>query len=166
MVQLEVIIGDITMLEIDAIVNAANPELRGGGGVDGAIHAAAGSELLRASLALGGCETGNAKATPGFKLPAKWVFHAVGPVWQGGTQSEDATLSSCYRHCLQLATAHDVKTIAFPAISTGIYGFPRERAAEIAVSTVRQWADECGLDRVLFCCFDRETEKIYKSLLS
>lgn len=166
MVPMEVIIGDITKLEVDAIVNAANPQLQGGGGVDGAIHAAAGPELLRASLALGGCATGDAKATPGFALPATWVFHAVGPVWHGGTQGEDAALSSCYRRCLELATTHDVKTIAFPAISTGVYGFPSERAAQIAVRTVKEWAEECGVSRVLFCCFNRHTAEIYERLLA
>ncbi|WP_263381842.1 O-acetyl-ADP-ribose deacetylase [Granulicella arctica] len=166
MVQLELIEGDITKLAVDAIVNAANPELQGGGGVDGAIHRAAGPELLKASLALGGCPTGSAKATPGFALPATWVFHAVGPVWFGGNRGEDAALASCYRRCLELATVHDVKTIAFPAISTGIYGFPHERAAEIAVSSIREWAEECGVERVIFCCFNRRTATIYQDLLA
>ena len=166
MAQLEVIQGDITRLAVDAIVNAANSALAGGGGVDGAIHAAAGPELLKASLASGGCPTGDAKATPGFRLPAKWVFHAVGPVWRGGTRDEAAALASCYRRCLELAAAHDARTIAFPAISTGIYGFPAQSAAEIAVRTVREWADECGVARVLFCCFSRETAAIYERLLA
>lgn len=165
MIPLEVVTGDITRLQVDAIVNAANPRLQGGGGVDGAIHAAAGPQLLQASLALGGCATGDAKATPGFELPAKWVFHAVGPVWHGGSRGEDADLASCYRRCLELATEHTVKTIAFPAISTGIYGFPRERAAKIAVRTVKEWAEACRLDQVLFCCFNRETAQIYQRLL-
>jgi O-acetyl-ADP-ribose deacetylase (regulator of RNase III) len=165
MTQFEVITGDITQLKVDAIVNAANPELRGGGGVDGAIHAAAGPQLLAAGLALGGCATGDAKATPGFQLPAKWVFHAVGPVWHGGSQGEDAVLASCYRRCLELASVHNVKTIAFPAISTGVYGFPRERAAKIAVRSVKERAAKCRLDRVLFCCFNWETAQIYERLL-
>ena len=165
MAQLEVVQSDITTLAVDAIVNAANSGLRGGGGVDGAIHDAAGPELLRASLALGGCPTGHAKATPGFALPAKWVFHAVGPVWRGGAHNEDALLASCYRRCLELATAHEVRTMAFPAISTGVYGFPHQRAAEIAVRTVREWADECGVTRVLFCCFSRDTAALYERLL-
>jgi len=165
MVQFELVEGDITKLAVDAIVNAANAELRGGGGVDGAIHEAAGPELMAASLALGGCATGDAKATPGFELPAKWVFHAVGPVWHGGGHGEDAALASCYRRCLELATAHDVKTIAFPAISTGIYGFPHERAAKIAVKTVKEWAEECGVERVIFCCNNRLTAGIYEDLL-
>jgi len=166
MAQLEVVQGDITTLSVDAIVNAANSGLRGGGGVDGAIHEAAGPELLRASLALGGCPTGNAKATPGFALPAKWVFHAVGPVWRGGTNDEEAKLASCYRRCLELATVHEVKTIAFPAISTGVYAFPHRSAAEIAVRTVKEWADECGVQRVIFCCFSRQTASIYEQLLA
>jgi O-acetyl-ADP-ribose deacetylase (regulator of RNase III) len=165
MAQLEIVAGDITRLAVDAIVNAANPELQGGGGVDGAIHRAAGPELIKASLALGGCAVGDAKATPGFELPSTWIFHAVGPVWSGGSRGEDAALASCYRRCLELATAHDVKTIAFPAISTGVYGFPYERAAEIAVSTVREWADECRVERVIFCCFNRQTAAVYNRLL-
>jgi O-acetyl-ADP-ribose deacetylase (regulator of RNase III) len=165
MVQLEIVRGDITRLAVDAIVNAANTALSGGGGVDGAIHRAAGPELMQASLALGGCRTGDAKATPGFALPAKWVFHAVGPVWSGGGHGEDEALAGCYRRCLELATVHDVKTIAFPAISTGIYGFPRQRAAQIAVQTVRELADTSGVERVIFCCFDAETASIYDQLL-
>ena len=160
MTQLEVIRGDITQLAVDAIVNAANTALAGGGGVDGAIHRAASPELLRASLALHGCPTGDAKATPGFRLPAKWVFHAVGPVWRGGSHGEDAALAGCYRRCLELAAAHEAKTIAFPAI----YGFPRHRAAEIALSTVQQHTASSGLHRILFCCFDNETASIYSTL--
>ncbi len=166
MIQIEVIRGDITRLVVDAIVSAANTSLGGGGGVDGAIHRAAGPELTSASLALGGCRTGDAKATPGFKLPAKWVFHAVGPVWRGGSHGEETALASCYRRCLELATVHDVKTIAFPAISTGIYGFPHQRAAEIAVHTVQQLAESNGIERVVFCCFDLGTADIYKRLLA
>ncbi len=164
MADLEVIQGDITRLTVDAIVNAANSALAGGGGVDGAIHRAAGPDLLRASLALGGCPTGDAKATLGFNLSAKWVFHAVGPVWRGGTHGEDAALASCYRRCLELARAHDVKTIALPAISTGVYGFPHRRAAEIAVRTVREHIDLSGVERVVFCCFSSETTAIYEDL--
>ena len=164
--KLEVMHGDITHLTVDAIVNAANTELAGGGGVDGAIHRAAGPDLLRASLALGGCTTGDAKATPAFHLPAKWVFHAVGPVWRGGAHGEDAALASCYRRCLALARDYDVKSIAFPAISTGVYGFPHRRAAEIATGTVREYVDRSGVDRVLFCCFSPETTALYNELLS
>jgi len=165
MTHLEAVRGDITRLEVDAIVNAANTSLLGGGGVDGAIHRAAGKELLRACEKLGGCPTGSAKATPGFNLPAKWVFHAVGPVWSGGNRHEDDLLAGCYRRCMELAGEHEVKSIAFPAISTGIYRFPRQRAAEIAVRTVREAGDASGVERVLFCCFDEETAAIYRDIL-
>ncbi|MDQ2832170.1 MAG: O-acetyl-ADP-ribose deacetylase [Acidobacteriota bacterium] len=165
MSKIEIVHGDITRLAVDAIVNAANTALSGGGGVDGAIHRAAGPELMKASLALGGCPTGDAKATPGFQLPAKWVFHAVGPVWRDGQHGEDDKLSSCYRRCLELSTAHDVRTIAFPAISTGVYGFPRQRAAEIAVRVIQELADASGVERVIFCCFDHETAAIYHQLM-
>lgn len=163
MARLEAMRGDITKLEVDAIVNAANTSLLGGGGVDGAIHRAAGKELLRACEKLGGCPTGSAKATPGFNLPAKWVFHAVGPVWNGGSRGEDDLLAGCYRRSMELAREHKVKSIAFPAISTGVYRFPRERAAEIAVRAVKENA--AGIERVIFCCFDEETEKIYEKLV-
>lgn len=162
---LEAIQGDITRLTVDAIVNAANQSLLGGGGVDGAIHRAAGLELLAACSRLRGCSTGDAKATPGFRLPAKWVFHAVGPVWQGGDYGEDELLSSCYRRCLELAREHRANSIAFPAISTGIYGFPSERAAGIAISTVREHAQNSGLELVKFVCFDGATFATYRRLL-
>ncbi|GAC1357524.1 MAG: O-acetyl-ADP-ribose deacetylase [Acidobacteriaceae bacterium] len=161
--KMEVVRGDITGLEVDAIVNAANSSLLGGGGVDGAIHRAAGPELLRACERLGGCVTGDAKATPGFRLRARWIFHAVGPVWGGGTRREDDLLAGCYRRCMELAREHKAQSIAFPAISTGIYRFPRERAAAIAVRTVR--AEKEGVERVIFCCFDAETEEIYRRLI-
>ncbi len=164
--RIDVVHGDITRLAVDAIVNAANSALAGGGGVDGAIHRAAGPDLLRASLALGGCSTGDAKATPAFRLPTKWVFHAVGPVWRGGTHGEDDALASCYARCLELARDHDVTSIAFPAISTGVYGFPHRRAAEIATRTVRSLVDQAGVDRVVFCCFSAETAALYNDLLS
>ena len=163
--ELLVVRGDITKLEVDAIVNAANSSLMGGGGVDGAIHRAAGPELVRACERLGGCVTGDAKATPGFRLRAKWVFHAVGPVWSGGARREDELLAGCYRRCVEQAREHEARSIAFPAISTGIYRFPRERAAEVAVRTVREAAEDSGVERVLFCCFDAETEEIYRRLL-
>lgn len=161
----QVVRGDITRLQVDAIVNAANTSLLGGGGVDGAIHRAAGPELVAACRKLGGCPTGEAKATPGFRLPAKWVFHAVGPVWNGGSRGEAERLASCYRRCMELAREHGARTIAFPAISTGIYGYPRREAAEIAVRVCREVAEASGVERVEFCCFDEETAEIYEQLL-
>lgn len=165
MVELKVTRGDITKLHVDAIVNAANSSLLGGGGVDGAIHRAAGPELLAACRALHGCATGDAKATPGFRLAARWVFHAVGPVWSGGRRGEAERLASCYRRALELAREHEARTIAFPAISTGIYGYPRREAAEIAVRVCRELAESCGVERVEFCCFDEETAEIYEQML-
>jgi len=166
MAKLTAVQGDITQLEVDAIVNAANTSLLGGGGVDGAIHRAAGPQLLEACRKLNGCATGDAKATPGFLLPAKWVFHAVGPVWQGGESGEDELLAGCYRRCLELAHTRQVRSIAFPAISTGVYRFPHERAARIAVDTVMKHADASGVQIVQFVCFNRETLDIYTRLLS
>jgi O-acetyl-ADP-ribose deacetylase len=165
MPELTAVSGDITKLPVDAIVNAANTSLLGGGGVDGAIHRAAGPELLEACRKLHGCATGDAKATPGFRLPAKWIFHAVGPVWNGGNHHEDELLASCYRRCLELAREHGVKSIAFPAISTGIYGFPSDRAANIAIQTVRKNIEGTGVDRVEFVCFGDETRRIYDQQL-
>ena len=166
MAQCIAVAGDITTLQVDAIVNAANPSLLGGGGVDGAIHRAAGPELLEACRKLHGCSTGDAKATPGFRLPAKWVFHAVGPVWHGGKNGEDELLASCYRRCLVLAREHNVHSIAFPAISTGVYGFPAERAAPIAIQTVRTHIEDSGVKLAQFVCFGAETLRIYERLLS
>ena len=143
--------GDITKLHVDAIVNAANTSLLGGGGVDGAIHRAAGPELLEACRKLHGCATGDAKATPGFRLPARWVFHAVGPVWSGGHATRTRCWQGCYRRCLELAAEHKAKSIAFPAISTGVYGFPQERAARIAVDTVRAHVEASGVGSREFC---------------
>lgn len=134
MAELHTVRGDITRRPVDAIVNAANASLLGGGGVDGAIHRAAGPELLEACRKLHGCSTGSAKATPGFRLPAQWIFHAVGPVWGGGQRGEPEQLRGCYKHCFDLAYAHGVKSLAFPAISTGIYGYPKEPAAQIALA--------------------------------
>jgi O-acetyl-ADP-ribose deacetylase (regulator of RNase III) len=165
MAQLIPVHGDITKLEVDAIVNAANTSLLGGGGVDGAIHRAAGPELLEACRKLDGCRTGDAKATPGFRIPAKWVFHAVGPVWGGGDNNEDEELAACYRRCLELAAKHEVRSIAFPAISTGVYGFPSDRAAGIAVETVKAHVDASGVELVNFACFDNKTYCIYMDLL-
>ena len=165
MAELLAIEGDITRLAVDAIVNAANTSLLGGGGVDGAIHRAAGPELLAACRKLNGCATGDAKATPGFHLPAKWVFHAVGPVWRGGSHGEDDLLANCYRRCLELAREHSVRTIAFPAISTGVYGFPSERAARIALAAVQTHLAASGISQVQFVCFGTETFAIYQRLL-
>ena len=154
--------GDITQQRVDAIVNAANTGLWAGGGVCGAIHDAAGPELERACAALGGCPTGDAKMTPGFGLPAKWVIHAVGPVWQGGDHQEDALLARCYQKSLELAEQHDIRTIAFPAISTGIYGFPLARAANIAVSETRRFLDEHAVpEQAIFVCFNKRDYQVY-----
>ncbi|SEC35363.1 O-acetyl-ADP-ribose deacetylase [Terriglobus roseus] len=173
MAELEVIRGDITKLAVDAIVNAANTKLKGGGGVDGAIHRAAGkAHLLAATAPLGGCATGDAKATPGFNLPATWIFHTAGPVWsvkRGGKTAEDAKdalLRSCYRRCMELAREHNVRSIAFPAISTGVYRFPPNRAAGIAIATVREHLQASGVERAIFCCYNEATEAIYRALLA
>jgi O-acetyl-ADP-ribose deacetylase (regulator of RNase III) len=147
-------------------VNAANTSLLGGGGVDGAIHRAAGPELLEACRKLDGCATGDAKATPGFRLPAKWVFHAVGPVWSGGGRNEDELLASCYRRCLELAREHGARSVAFPAISTGVYRFPAQRAAEIAIQTVRAHIEDSGVEELRFVCFNSDMLLIYERLLS
>jgi len=158
--------GDITTMKVDAIVNAANTSLLGGGGVDGAIHRAAGPELLAECRKLGGCATGDAKATPGFRLAAKWVFHAVGPVWRGGGHDEDDLLASCYARSLELAKKHRVRTIAFPAISTGVYDFPPKRAAHIAIDTVRERVGDSGVEVVRFVCFNAETLGIYEQFIA
>lgn len=158
--------GDITKLKVDAIVNAANSDLRPGGGVCGAIHQAAGPELAEACRALGGCSTGEARITPGFALPAWHVIHTVGPAWQGGNSGEEAALENCYRNSLRLAAEKRLQSIAFPAISTGVYGFPSDKAAEIAVSTVRDELGPVRPNRIVFCVFDDETAEIYRKLLS
>lgn len=155
---------DITTLDCDAIVNAANSSLLGGGGVDGAIHRAAGPELLEACRALRGCRTGEAKLTPGFRLPARYVIHTVGPVWHGGQQDEPALLAACYRHSLELARAHGVRTIAFPSISTGVYGFPPDLAAPIAVRVAREHGAD--LDEITFCCFSAADLALYETVLA
>jgi len=165
--RIEVYKGDITKLKVDAIVNAANTSLLGGGGVDGAIHRAAGPELLEFNKKLGGCKTGEAKISPGFNLPAKYIIHTVGPVWNGGKNNEDSVLANCYRNSLKLAVENGIKTIAFPAISTGVYRFPLERATKIAFTEVKKFLEKNeSIEKVIFVCFDEETYVVYKSLLS
>jgi O-acetyl-ADP-ribose deacetylase len=158
--------GDITRQQVDAIVNAANNSLLGGGGVDGAIHRAAGPELLAECRTLGGCPTGQAVITRGYRLPAHWVIHTVGPVWHEGKANEDALLASCYRTSLTLAAQHNLHTIAFPAISTGAYGFPPERAAGIAVTEVKKFLEQdTSIEEVIFVCFGTGTYKVYRAAL-
>jgi len=162
--RLALVCGDITRQAVDAIVNAANSSLLGGGGVDGAIHGAAGPELVDRCRLLGGCKTGQAKITPGFRLAAAWIIHTVGPVWRGGTNGEADLLASCYRESLARAAEVDARTIAFPAISTGIFGYPTGAAAEIAVRTVRD--SGTSVEIVRFVCFDEETHDAYEDLLA
>ena len=158
--------GDITKLKVDAIVNAANTSLLGGGGVDGAIHQAAGPKLLEECRTLNGCPTGNAKITNGYNLPAKFVIHTVGPVWNGGKYNEEKLLTDCYRNSLKLAVENNIKTIAFPAISTGVYHFPLDRATEIAVNVTKSFLnDNKSIEKVIFVCFDKKTYQVYKNNL-
>jgi O-acetyl-ADP-ribose deacetylase (regulator of RNase III) len=165
--RIEVIQGDITRQAVDALVNAANPSLLGGGGVDGAIHAAAGPELLAACRMLNGCATGEAKITHGYRLSAAWVIHTVGPVWHGGGHDEDALLARCYQNCFLLAVRHEITTIAFPAISTGAYRFPMERAVQIAVSETRRFLEsQPALRKVVFVCFNGATLDGYRKVLA
>ena len=157
---------DITKLNVDAIVNAANSRLAGGGGVDGAIHKAAGHKLPEACRKLNGCPTGSAKLTSGFNLPAKYIIHAVGPVWSGGNSNESELLESCYKTCMEIAAQNDVSSIAFPNISTGIYGFPKREAAEIAINTVSSFLEKSKQPtQVFFVCFDEDNYKLYYGLL-
>jgi O-acetyl-ADP-ribose deacetylase len=162
---IEIVLADITTLNVDAIVNAANSALAGGGGVDGAIHRAAGPELVRASMALAPCPPGDAVITPGFRLRARYVIHAVGPVWRGGGNDEDALLRSAYERSFALAAAQgDVASIAFPAISTGVYGFPKPRATEIAIDVMRR--HEPDFARIVACLFDAEMQALYRDALA
>jgi O-acetyl-ADP-ribose deacetylase len=160
---IEVCTGDITQLDVDAIVNAANPSLFGGGGVDGAIHRAAGPELLTFNKGLGGCPTGEARISPGFRLPARYVISTVGPVWRGGDQGEAGLLRNAYQHSLELALRNDIRSIAFPAISAGVYGYPLVQAADIAVSVMRCF--ESRFDLILACCFSQQVAEIYEDAL-
>jgi len=164
--RIQIVSSDITRLQVDAIVNAANRSLLGGGGVDGAIHRAAGPELLAECRTLGGCETGQAKITRGYRLPARHVIHTVGPIWQGGEQGEPDLLAACYRNCLMLAVAHGIGTLAFPAISCGVYGYPLDRAASIAVREVRAFlAADDRIDTVYLVCFGEEVLEAYRRAL-
>lgn len=162
--RIEIVLADITRLAVDAIVNAANRSLRGGGGVDGAIHRAAGPELVRESAALAPCETGDAVITSGYHLPARYVIHTVGPVWQGGGHNEAALLASCYRRSLEVAAAHGLQTIAFPSISTGAFGYPVQPAARIALETVAAFLRrEPRIERVLMVCYSQDVVAVYRS---
>ena len=163
--KVRIVEGDITKQEIDAIVNAANTSLLGGGGVDGAIHRAAGPELLEETRQMGGCPTGEARVSKGYNLPAKWVIHTVGPIWAGGHKNEDNLLANCYRNSLAAAVAREAKTVAFPSISTGAYGFPLERATEIAMREAKRFLENNeGLEKIVFVCFGERVLKTYQEV--
>lgn len=162
--ELSIEVGDITALAVDAVVNAANQSLLGGGGVDGAIHCAAGPELLAYTRGIGGCPTGEARISPGFRLPAKWIIHTVGPVWHGGEQRETELLRAAYRNCFRLAREHGVRSIAFPAISTGVYGFPKMEAARLAL--LEMLAEQANFDLIIACCFSDADADVYNRVLS
>jgi O-acetyl-ADP-ribose deacetylase len=161
---IKIIQADITTLNIDAIVNAANTSLLGGGGVDGAIHRAAGLELLKFNKTLGGCQVGEAKLAPGFNLKANWIIHTVGPVWKGGEQNEASLLESCYINCLELASSKGFKNIAFPAISTGVYGYPVKAATAIAINSMKKYEDR--FETIIACCFSAEDKTLYERILT
>ncbi|HUG17639.1 MAG TPA: O-acetyl-ADP-ribose deacetylase [Planctomycetaceae bacterium] len=165
--KIKVVQGDITKLALDAIANAANESLLGGGGVDGAIHRAAGSELLKACRQIGGCPTGEARITSGYQLPARHVIHTVGPVWNGGRRGEEETLRSCYRNSLALCVEHELRTIAFPCIAIGVYGYPKGEACRVAVATVREWLNSHDFpEEVTFCCFGDDDYELYSAGVS
>ncbi len=165
--KIEIVLGDITKQKVDAIVNAANTSLLGGGGVDGAIHRAAGPELLAFNKKLGGCPTGEVKISPGFNLPAKYIIHTVGPIWNGGERNEEILLAGCYKNCLSIAVENRIKSLAFPSISTGVYRFPLERAATIALTETKNFIDKNDyLDEVIFVCFDDNAKGIYIKIYS
>ncbi len=165
--RIEVIEGDITKQKLDAIVNAANTSLLGGGGVDGAIHRAAGPELLEETRRLGGCPTGEARVSKGYRLPARWVIHTVGPIWAGGHKNEDKLLANCYKNSLEAAVELGAKTVAFPSISTGAYGFPLEQATEIALNETKKFLEKNeGLQKVVFVCFGEKALKTYQDVFT
>lgn len=165
-IKIELIKGNITTVKVDAIVNAANNTLFGGGGVDGAVHRAAGPKLLMECKTLGGCKTGEAKITKGYNLQAKFVIHTVGPVWKGGNQGEARILTNCYLNCLKLAEEKGIKTVAFPAISTGVYRYPKEEAAKIAIITIKNYLVKSDLKKVIFVLFNNEDFRIYRYILN